>query len=140
MTPIAWQFAYVRQVGLSCTSGGGALLFLHWPIPVEFLRPLIPEPLIVDTYDGTAWIGLTPFTMWGARPLFLPAVPFLSESHELNVRTYVHLAGRPGIWFFLMDASNPIAALAARLTFHLPYFRACMSLERRDRNLRITSK
>ena len=118
----------------------GRLLFLHWPLPEESLRPLIPDPLVIDTFGGSAWIGITPFTMWGVRPAFLPPVPVLSESHELNVRTYVHLDGVPGIWFFSLDASNSIAAIAARLTFHLPYFNARMSFERRDRTLRFVSE
>jgi uncharacterized protein len=118
----------------------GKLLFLHWSLPAESLRPLIPDPLVIDTFDGAAWISITPFTMWGVRPAFLPPIPFLSESHELNVRTYVHLDGDPGIWFFSLDASNPIAALGARLTFHLPYFSAHMSLERRSHTLRFASR
>ena len=118
----------------------GRLLFLHWSLPAEALRPLIPEPLAIDTFDGAAWIGITPFTMWGMRLAFLPSIPFLSESHELNVRTYVHLDGVPGIWFFSLGASNPVAALGARLTFHLPYFHAHMSLERRDHTLRFASR
>ena len=118
----------------------GKLLFLHWSLPPEYLRPLIPDPLAVDTFDGAAWIGITPFTMWGMRPAFLPPIPFLSESHELNVRTYVHLDGVPGIWFFSLDASNPVAAIGARLTFHIPYFSARMSLERRNRTLRFASR
>lgn len=118
----------------------GKLLFLHWSVPAETLRPLIPDPLVIDTFEGAAWIGVTPFTMWGVRPAFLPPLPVLSESHELNVRTYVHLDGIPGIWFFSLDASNPIAALGARLTFHLPYFNARMNLERRDRTIRFASK
>lgn len=118
----------------------GKLLFLHWPLPAESLRPLIPDPLAIDTFKGAAWIGITPFTMWGIRPAFLPPIPFLSESHELNVRTYVHLGGVPGIWFFSLDASNPVAALGARLTFYLPYFNAHMSLERRDKTIYFASK
>jgi uncharacterized protein len=118
----------------------GELLFMHWPVPPRSLRPLIPEPLAVDTHDGAAWIGLTPFTMWGVRPVFAPALPFLSESHELNVRTYVHLDGVPGVWFFSLDANNPLAVLGARLAFHLPYFGASMDLERRDRTVRFTSR
>lgn len=118
----------------------GKLLFLHWPLPAELLRPLVPSPLSIDTFDGTAWVGITPFTMWGIRPVFLPPLPVLSKSHELNVRTYVHLDGVPGVWFFSLDASNPIAALGARLTFHLPYFNARMSLRRRDRSISFTSK
>jgi uncharacterized protein YqjF (DUF2071 family) len=118
----------------------GDLLFMHWPVSAESLRPLIPAPLSVDTHNGVAWIGLTPFTMWGVRPVFAPALPRLSESHELNVRTYVHLDGVPGVWFFSLDANNRIAVLGARLAFHLPYFSARMGLERHDRVIRFTSR
>jgi len=118
----------------------GSLLFMHWPVPADLLRPLIPEPLVVDTHDGLAWVGVTPFTMWGVRPAFAPPLPLSSESHELNVRTYVHLDGVPGVWFFSLDANNAVAALAARVAFHLPYFAARMSLERRDRTIYFASR
>ena len=118
----------------------GSLLFMHWSVPVDLLRPLIPEPLVVDTHEGLAWVGITPFTMWGVRPAFAPPLPFLSRSHELNVRTYVHLDGVPGVWFFSLDATNAPAVLGARVAFHLPYFRARMSLERRGRTLYFTSR
>ena len=106
----------------------------------NMLRPLIPDPLAIDTYDGLAWIGITPFTMWGVRPAFTPPLPSLSEFHELNVRTYVHLDGVPGVWFFSLDANNAVAALGARVAFHLPYFNARMSLERRDRTIYFSSR
>jgi uncharacterized protein YqjF (DUF2071 family) len=77
----------------------GSLLFMHWPVPVDLLRPLVPDPLVVDAYGDLAWVGITPFTMWGVRPAFTPPLPYLSESHELNVRTYVHLDGVPGSGF-----------------------------------------
>ena len=97
----------------------GKLLFMHWPVPAESLRPLIPQPLAIDTHDGIAWVGITPFTMWSVRPVFAPVLPYLSESHELNVRTYVHLDGVPGVWFFSLDANNAIAILEARLAFRV---------------------
>ena len=118
----------------------GSLLFMHWPVPADVLRPLIPEPLAIDTHDGLAWVGITPFTMWGVRPAFTPPLPSLSESHELNVRTYVHLDGVPGVWFFSLDANNAVAVLGARVAFHLPYFKARMSLERRDRTIYFASR
>jgi uncharacterized protein YqjF (DUF2071 family) len=118
----------------------GSLLFMHWPVPADLLRPLIPEPLSIDTYDGLAWVGITPFTMWGVRPAFTPPLPSLSESHELNVRTYVHLDGVPGVWCFSLDANNAVAALGARVAFHLPYFNARMSLGRRDRTIYLASR
>ena len=118
----------------------GGLLFMHWPMPVEEVRRLIPEPLAIDTFDGVAWVGVTPFTMWDARPAFLPALPVLSRSHELNVRTYVHLDGVPGVWFFSLDANNPLAVRGARLAFRLPYFDARMSLEQREHTIYFNSE
>jgi len=58
------------------------LLFLHWPISAELLRPLIPPRLHIDTFEGMAWVGMTPFTMWDIRPVCFPAIPVLSRSHE----------------------------------------------------------
>jgi uncharacterized protein YqjF (DUF2071 family) len=107
------------------------LLFMHWEVDAAALRPLVPEPLAIDTFEGRAFVGLVPFTMLGIRPSrFLPALPGVSAFHEANVRTYVHHEGRhPGVWFFSLDAANSIAVRAARRFWHLPYFRAEMSLD-----------
>jgi uncharacterized protein len=108
------------------------LLFMHWPVPENALRPLIPSTLSLDTFDGSAWLGITPFYMSGVRPRFLPSVPWLSNFPELNVRTYVTAEGKPGIWFFSLDAGNPVAVRLARATFSLPYFDAQMSCRAHD--------
>ena len=107
------------------------LLFAHWPVSVDGLRPLIPSQLEIDTFEGQAWIAVVPFRMSGVRLRGIPAFPWLSAFPELNVRTYVSVRGKPGVWFFSLDAANPIAVSVARYWFHLPYFRARMScLER----------
>ena len=103
------------------------LLFMHWPVPESVLRPWIPSALSLDTFDGSAWLGITPFRMSGVRPRFLPSVPWLSNFPELNLRTYVTAEDKPGIWFFSLDAHNPIAVRLARATFSLPYYDAEMS-------------
>jgi uncharacterized protein YqjF (DUF2071 family) len=105
------------------------LLFVHWPVSQDMLRPLIPPALRLETFDGSAWLGLTPFRMSGVRPHFLPSVPRLSSFPELNLRTYVTAEGKPGIWFFSLDAHNPIAVRLARATFKLPYYDAKMSCD-----------
>lgn len=104
------------------------LLFMHWPVRSEVLRPLIPAGLELDTYGGEAWIGVVPFGMRRVRPRFVPPMPWVSAFPELNVRTYVNAGGRAGVWFFSLDAANPLVVRAARWTFHLPYFDARMSL------------
>ena len=108
------------------------LLFMHWPVDEGALRPLIPPSLSIDTFDGSAWLGVVPFLMTGVRPRLLPRLPWLSSFPELNVRTYVTVEGKPGVWFFSLDAHNPVAVRLARATFHLPYFDARMSCRASD--------
>ena len=108
----------------------GKLLFMHWRIDAQLLRRLIPEALNIDTFDGSAWIAVAPFTMWDIRalPPYLPAVPGLSSAHELNVRTYVYLDNVPGVWFFSLDCNSSLAVMAARTFYHLPYYTAEIGL------------
>ncbi|MBK5256088.1 MAG: DUF2071 domain-containing protein [Vicinamibacteria bacterium] len=104
------------------------LLFAHWPMDAKSLRPLIPDGLEIQEFDGTSWIGVVPFRMTGVMRRALPDLPWISAFPELNVRTYVQRDGKPGVWFLSLDATNPLAVWAARTFFHLPYFRARMSL------------
>lgn len=106
------------------------LLFAHWPVPVTTMRSLIPAALEIDTWDGVAWIGVVPFLMRDVAPRLAPSVPWLSTFLELNVRTYVVANGVPGVFFFSLDAANPIAVKIARRWYHLPYFDAQMSMTR----------
>src|SRR4051794_36864353 len=80
------------------------LLFLHWALPPDQVRALVPESLDLDLYEGQAYVGLVPFTMTGVRPVWSPPIAPISNFHETNVRTYVHVEGRnPGVWFFSLD-------------------------------------
>lgn len=108
------------------------LLFMHWPVDFAQLRPFVPPSLEIEKYDGSAWLGVVPFRMSGTRPRFLPAVPGLSDFPELNVRTYVTANGKPGVWFFSLDAANRIAVEVARRTYHLNYCHARMRCERTE--------
>jgi uncharacterized protein len=109
----------------------GKLLFMHWPIDPALLRPLIPEPLEIDTFNDQAWIAVVPFTMWDIRPFppYLPGIPKLNAMHELNVRTYVHLNGTPGVWFISLDCNSATAVFGARTFYYLPYFNADIELK-----------
>ena len=116
------------------------LLFAHWPIAPDALRPLVPSILPLDTYEGQCWVGIVPFHMSNVRPRWVPPLPKLSRFVELNVRTYVTLHGISGVYFFSLDASNPIAVALARTFFHLPYFNALMSTERLDDTIHYSSR
>ena len=106
-----------------------SLLFLHWQVPVEVMRGLVPSELELDLFEGRAYIGLVPFAMKNVRPRWSPrslAFQFL----ETNVRTYVHYQGRPGVYFLSLEAASRIAVWIARAFWGLPYFHARMSMKR----------
>ncbi|HZN65846.1 MAG TPA: DUF2071 domain-containing protein [Tepidisphaeraceae bacterium] len=106
------------------------LLFMHWKVPSKLLRPHVPQTLNIEVCEGFAWVGVVPFRMTNVRPRFVPPVPGMSAFPELNVRTYVVPRGtneKPGVWFFSLDATNPLAVRVARWSYHLPYFDARIS-------------
>src|SRR5919109_427373 len=108
------------------------LLFAHWRVDADALRPLVPEALRLHTHDGAAWLGITPFKISALRLRGTLPLPRVSSFLELNVRTYVTAGGKPGIWFFSLDASSQLAVEAARRIYKLPYFRARISADRWD--------
>lgn len=108
------------------------LAFLHWPVPEQALRRLLPPGVELDTFDGTAWLGVVPFRMTGVRPRFVPSIPWFSAFPEINVRTYVTVQGTPGVWFFSLDATSPVAVRGARWSWNLPYYGAEIRSIHRD--------
>ena len=104
------------------------LLFAHWPVRADDLRPLVPQAFQLDLIAGQAWIGVVPFYMTNVAPRGIPAISWISEFPELNVRTYVRVGERPGVYFFSLDAGSRLAVRTARLLLNLPYFSAAMSV------------
>jgi uncharacterized protein YqjF (DUF2071 family) len=108
------------------------LLFAHWKVPAADVREQVPAGLEVETFDGSAWVGIAPFRLSGLRARGTLPLPRISEFLELNVRTCVRGSdGRPGVWFFNLDASSRLAVVVARRMYKLPYFHARMSAEQR---------
>src|SRR5262249_21963745 len=105
------------------------LLFAHWPLTPELLRPLVPQQLALDLFEGSAWVAVTPFHMSDVRTRALPAPPWLSAFPELNVRTYVVYRGTPGVFFFSLDAGRLLAVWGARYGYFLPYPHAHMRVK-----------
>ena len=105
------------------------LLFAHWPVPAVALRPLVPDGLTIQSFEGTSWVGVVPFRMTGVMLRGLPDIPGLSAFPELNVRLYVERDGKPGVWFLSLDATRRLPVWAGRRLFHLPYERARIAIE-----------
>jgi uncharacterized protein YqjF (DUF2071 family) len=115
------------------------VLFAHWPVSQEALRVVTPAALEIDTFEGRAWVGITAFWLSGARPRGLPPLPGISAFPEINVRTYVRLGKKPGVWFLSLDAGGWIAVAVARRLYHLPYFHARMKMRVRGNEIEYES-
>jgi uncharacterized protein YqjF (DUF2071 family) len=114
------------------TQSWNSLLFAHWRVDASQVRRVVPDVFDLDLFHGEAWLGVVPFYMTNVGVRAAPALPWLSAFPELNVRTYVRVSGRPGVYFFSLDAGRRLAVAAARVLLNLPYHTAVMSVERRD--------
>jgi uncharacterized protein len=106
------------------------VLFAHWRIPIETMRRCVPDSLQVDTYDGYAWVGVVPFMILGTRPRWIPPIPRLSDMPEVNLRTYVTVDNKPGVFFFSLDINNPIAVIGARWLYRVAYYHSQIQMQR----------
>jgi uncharacterized protein YqjF (DUF2071 family) len=116
------------------------LLFMHWRVDVDALRAVVPAQLPLDEHDGSAWVGVTPFRVRAFRLRGTPPLPVVHAFDEVNVRTYATVDGRPGIYFFSLDASSRFAVESARRLYRLPYFRSRISMRRVDDEVRFASE
>jgi hypothetical protein len=116
------------------------LLFAHWPLPAAALRPLVPPALTIQEFDGSSWVGLVPFRMTGVTLRGAPAIPGVSAFAEMNLRLYVELNGKAGVWFVSLDAAQRLAVWTARALLGLPYFHASMRVEHDGEAVRYSSE
>lgn len=124
--PIPSQKWIMRQ-------GWHELLFVHWPVPVETVRPWVPAELEIDTFDGHAWVAVCSLLMDGIYVRGLPFISLFATFPEINVRTYVTYRGRPGVYFLSLDASNWLALTLARPWYHLNYYYANISVQKEEK-------
>jgi uncharacterized protein YqjF (DUF2071 family) len=102
-------------------------LFLHWKIPFEILRELVPEKLNIDTFDGNAYVSLVAFTMEKIRPRHLPSVSFISDFAEINLRTYIDDDNKKGVYFLNIEAEKSLSVFIAKQLSGLPYEKSNLS-------------
>ena len=117
------------------------LLFMHWAVDSSVLSSLIPKGMTLDLFDGCAWLTLVPFWMADIRLRNVPSVFGWGTRKfpEVNLRTYVRVNNRPGLFFLSIDAGSRIDALVASKLFHLPYTYSRMTFEEDEQLCRLTS-
>jgi uncharacterized protein len=116
------------------------LLFAHYPIKLDLLRKLVPDMLPLDSYNGMGWIGIVSFQMTGVRLRGLPPIPGTNTFPQVNVRTYINLDGKPGVYFLSLDATNRLVASVARKFLNLPYYYADIKIKHNVSGFVINSK
>ncbi|HVZ16560.1 MAG TPA: DUF2071 domain-containing protein [Terriglobales bacterium] len=116
------------------------LLFAHWALPADVVRAVVPRELPIDLWEGKAYVGVVPFQIRNLRPCGVPALPALSNFAEINVRTYVTVDDKPGVYFFSLDAENVSAVLGARLAYALPYFKASFKIQTKNDKVSYSSR
>jgi hypothetical protein len=104
------------------------LLFAHFAMDKVTLRRLVPDALTLDLYDGVAWLTISPFCASHVRPNGIPPLPGISFFPQMNLRTYVTVEGKPGLFFFSVDATNLSAVWFARVFFRMQYWHAAMKV------------
>lgn len=116
------------------------VLFAHWPVDARAVRQKVPPDFDLDLFDGNAWLGVVPFRMTNVAPRGVPSLPGISEFPELNVRTYVRVDDRPGVYFFSLDAGSTLAVRAARVLLNLPYYSAAMTVNTQSESVEYDSR
>lgn len=109
------------------------LLFLNWEYDPAEIQRTLPKGLEVDTFGGSAYLGIVPFELCRLRLNAGFRLPLVRNFGEINVRTYVRdEGGNQGVWFYSLDAENWLAVWGAQNFFHLPYFNAFIVTEQRE--------
>ncbi len=121
--------------------GWKRIAYAHWPVPPGKVQARLPEGLLVDTFAGSAWVGLVAFNMERIRLPGTPAIPYFGTFPETNVRTYVtDEHGRPGVWFDSLDVTRLLPVIVARSSYRLPYMWSRMSIESSGRQITYRAK
>src|SRR5262245_47273643 len=90
------------------------ILFAHWRVPAAALQLVLPRRMQLDTYEGAGWLSIVAFCATDTAPRFVPPIPWVSRFYQINLRTYVIVEGKPAIYFFSLDASQPLVVRLAR--------------------------
>ena len=123
-----------------CTVSGRDVLFAHWPVDPSALRPQVPEPLAIDTFDGSAWVSALALENAGVAPGSLGSLSVAVPTPQLNFRTYVSHDGDEGVYFHSLDTGDRAVAELGRRAFGLAFHAARSRIRRTGDTLRFSSR
>ena len=107
------------------------VLFFHWSVPFDVLRTCVPKKFNIDTFDGNCYVSLVAFTMQKIRPRYLPSISFISDFHEINLRTYISNDNKMGIYFLSVEAEKLVSTFLSKFLSGIPYEKS--NIKRTDR-------
>lgn len=110
------------------------VIFMHWLVPYEILHPLVPNLITLDSFNNQYWVSLVAFTMQKIRPRYLPSFKPITDFHEINLRTYVKMDNKAGVYFLNIEAEKLLSAFIARQLSDLPYEKSLIKREKQKYN------
>lgn len=116
------------------------LLFAHYPVKLELLQKLVPPVIQLDSYNGSAWIGIVPFHVQNHRARLLPPIPGIDRFSQLNIRTYVTVNGKRGVYFIRVDMNHLIAGVLAKTFYYMPFQAATIKMKQNDQTIHFNSQ
>jgi hypothetical protein len=96
------------------------LVFLNYPCKPESVQKLLPKGMLVDLFENKAYLTIAPLTMSNFS-LYSWKFLFQKRFYECNVRTYVKVGKKKGVYFFSLDADSILEVLGAKTIFYLNY-------------------
>ena len=96
-------------------------IFLHFKVNLEELIKHVPKELEIDLFQGEPWVSVVAFTMEKIRPKNIPAFSPISNFHEVNIRTYVKMNNKTGVYFLSIEGGTKLSCKIAKFISDLPY-------------------
>lgn len=96
-------------------------IFLHFKVNLEELKKHVPKELEIDLFQGESWVSVVAFTMEKIRPKNIPAFSPISNFHEINIRTYVKMNNKTGVYFLSIEGGTKLSCKIAKFISDLPY-------------------
>ena len=83
------------------------LLLVHWPVPSDRLRQIVPPGMNLVPFEGETFIGHDVYRGTHSHLRGLPAIPGFDTRSVVTLRTVVEVGGVRGLYLISLDAPGP---------------------------------